>query len=46
LALLPALYAAGMSGSDVRKEIIQTHGFNDGTANAVIKEYEDQNGLR
>lgn len=33
-------------GKNVRKEIIHTHGFNDGTANAVILAYEKELGLK
>lgn len=45
LELLPALYQSGKTGADVRKDIIKNHGFNDGTANSVIRKYEIENGL-
>lgn len=45
-ALIAPMYANGISGAEVRKSIIGEHGFNDGTANAVILAYEKELGLK
>lgn len=44
--LIAPMYASGKTGAEVRKEIIHNHGFNDGTANAAIKKYEEEIGLK
>lgn len=50
--LIAPMYAAGKTGTEVRAAI-KMHGgggawtyFNDGTANAVIKKYEEDNGIK
>lgn len=45
-ALIVPMYAAGATGSEVRKSVIHEHGFNDGTANAAILKYEQEIGLK
>ena len=44
-AIIP-MFAAGTSGADVRKHVIKELGFNDGTANAAIRAYEIEIGLK
>lgn len=45
LEIIAALYGEGKTGKEVRSYVIKEKGFNDGTANAVIKEYEVENGI-
>lgn len=44
--LIAPMFTEGKSGSDVRAFIIKEKGYNDGTANAVIRAYELENGLK
>lgn len=44
--LIAPMYTNGIDGSEVRRSIIKDHGFNDGTANAVILAYEKEIGLK
>lgn len=44
--LIVPMYTNGVDGSEVRRSIIKDHGFNDGTANAVILAYEKEIGLK
>lgn len=45
-ALIVPMFAEGKTGAEVRHAVIHDNGFNDGTANAVIKKYEEEIGLK
>lgn len=44
--LITPMFAAGQDGASIRASIIKDHGYNDGTANAVILAYEKEIGLK
>ena len=46
IAIIAPLYANNVPGSEVRRIVIKDNGFNDGTANGIIKAYETENGIK